>query len=1337
MDVPCPFCGALHFNRESVGKSCCHQGKVALPPLAPYPQQLQELMVGATPEAKNFQQYIRCYNGSIAFASMGAQVEAPPGTGPYCYRIHGQIYHRTGALHPPAGEPHKFAQLYILDSSAANSERLAVRDNAGCRPEVIAVLDTVIRRLNPFAVAYRQMWQIEQEEEARAQMEERPAREIVMCIRRDSASDQRRYNAPTADEVAVIFVGQDGRVPDNRDIAVYPHGEALSRISPLNPNCDPMVYPLLFPAGEPGWTPGQLHHEEHRTRVRQQITCLQFYSFRLAVRPGVFSPIHAAGKLTQQYVVDTYVRVEGNRMEFLRQNQDKLRVDLYQGLLDHVATVGDVHRVRIGTVRVLPATYQGSPRALQQNYQDAMSIVRAFGRPDLFITFTCNPRWPEIAASLLPHQRAADRPDVVARVFHLKLAQLLDDIVRRQIFGTVVAHVHVVEFQKRGLPHAHMLFILAHRDKPRDADVIDRIVSAEIPDSTTDSVLRELVRRHMIHGPCGSLNPASPCMADGQCQKDFPKAFQPSTLATVDGYPRYRRSERFTANVGQHIVDSRWVVPYNAYLLRRYDAHINVEVCASVKSVKYLFKYVYKGHDRANIELRQQARGEYDEISMFLDARYVSPPEAVWRLLEFRLHGQSHTIVRLPIHLPNFQSVFFVEGREQEALQHAAGRRTMLQAYFDLNRDDVNARSLLYQDVPRHYIMQGNRWVPRKRGGATVIGRMSMVSPKDEGRYFLRVLLAHLSGAQSDEELRTVGGQVCATHREAAQLRGLLEDDVEWAACLAEAATLQMPAQLRQLFVTILVFSQPSDPRALWEARRADLCEDFLRRMDADAAEDAALRAIEMGLAEHGLSCRTCGLPEPSAVGMEAEETDQERERQQAEDMRQHMNEEQRAAVDLVLAALDGGPVTERCFFLHGPGGTGKTYVYNTLIHLVRGRGSQVITVASTGIAATLLAGGRTAHSRFKIPVPTLHDSVCSVRANSRDADELRQAAMVIWDEASMAHAYSVQAVDQLLRDLTRTDAPFGGKVVVLGGDFRQTLPVVRRATRGGIVGASLKGSALWPRFRILRLVQNMRAGAGEQAFAEWLLQLGEGRLPCDNDGLIDLPAGCLHHGDLVKKVFERALRGEEPLSGCVILSPKNAESLAVNEEVLQLLPGEVKIYTSVDSVVCDSEEEQNNYPLEFLHSLTPTGMPPHLLNLKVGAVVMLLRNLDTRRGLCNGTRLVVRSMRDHVVEAEMLLAEHAGTRVLIPRITLTPSDTDLPFTLRRRQLPLRVAFAMTINKSQGQTFERVGLYLTDPVFTHGQLYVGFSRVRSLDRITVKLPQRTKRTANVVYSEVL
>uniref|UniRef100_A0A914VB79 Helitron helicase-like domain-containing protein n=1 Tax=Plectus sambesii TaxID=2011161 RepID=A0A914VB79_9BILA len=228
MVIPCPFCNALHFPGKSVGKSCCHKGKVVLPPLAHYPPELEELMVGASPEAKNFQQHIRSYNGSMAFASMGVQVEAPPGSGPYCFRIHGQIYHLTGALHPLEGQPRQFTQLYILDPAAANAERLAAGDNTGCLPAIMATLDAVITRVSPFVAAYQQMWQVEQEEATHAQMEQRQAHEVVMHIHQNGASDQRRYNVPTADEVAVIFVGRDGCVPDNRDIAVHLHGQALT-----------------------------------------------------------------------------------------------------------------------------------------------------------------------------------------------------------------------------------------------------------------------------------------------------------------------------------------------------------------------------------------------------------------------------------------------------------------------------------------------------------------------------------------------------------------------------------------------------------------------------------------------------------------------------------------------------------------------------------------------------------------------------------------------------------------------------------------------------------------------------------------------------------------------------------------------------------------------------------------------------------------------------------------------------------------------------------------------------------------------------------------------------
>ena len=1036
--------------------------------------------------------------------------------------------------------------------------------------------------------------------------------------------------------------------------------------------------------------------------------------------------------------------------------------------MDFISRDATERQVRIGRVVILPSNYPGGRRYFQQNYQDSMTIVRKFGRPDLFVTFTCNPGWDEVIQSLEKYHQKEHRPDIIDRVFHMKLHALLDDLTKHNVFGITIANLHVIEFQKRGLPHAHILLWLRHEDKLRDRNMIDKAIRAELPNKEEEpelfkkvslfmnifhSTFLSQVSKHMLHGPCGIHNRNSICMKDGSCSKEFPKQFQAETEESVDGYPRYRRREgkgsSFTNREGV-IVDHRWVVPYNPYLLMKYDAHINVEHCASIKAIKYLHKYVFKGSDMANIEISEQNETrDYDEISQYVDGRYVSPHEACWRLLEFKMHDRSHHIERLAIHLPLQQWIQFEEGQEQEALERASHKETTLTAYFKLNQTDSSARKLLYHEVGENYIFRNYKWTKRQRGFGSVISRMYMVSPLDRERYCLRLLLLNRKGCTSFDDLKTIDGIASQTFHQAASYLGLLDSDDEWAKCLEEASNVNAPSQLRELFSVICLFGSESlNVLSLFEQFQDAMEEDYIHNGDSkDLATSKCLNHIASCLARQGSNLSNFGLPEPDVLVIEQEVFDLAKETKLGFEMVKNINRnpEQKAAFEDIMTAVDGDS-DQKLFFIDGPGGSGKTYLYECLLHVIRGQGHKAIPTAFTGIAANLLEGGRTLHSRFGIPVPTNESSVSRIKPNQKAASDLREASIIIIDEASMVPCSILSIINKLLQDIMQNKQYFGGKTVVLGGDFRQVLPVVPRGSRAAIASASLKSSELWDKFKVLKLISNMRVTDSKKDFPDWLLKVGEGRHnghQISGDDLLQIPTECLSE-DIVEACFQGISRNTiTDFSKIAILSPLNEDCFEINRRVVDLMDGESMEYSSIDSVRCDDPIEKRNYPDEFLHSLTPSGMPQHKLCLKLGVIVMLLRNLDPKNGLCNGTRLIVKQLHRHVIEAEIL---QSGKLVFIPRIVNLSGSFELPFTLCRRQFPLRVSFAMTINKSQGQTFEKIGLFLPRPVFSHGQLYVAFSRVRSLSGLKVQIHEYDSQgkgqdgffyTHNVVYPEVL
>ena len=341
-------------------------------------------------------------------------------------------------------------------------------------------------------------------------------------------------------------------------------------------------------------------------------------------------------------------------------------------------------------------------------------------------------------------QTAVDRPDLVARVFYQKQQALLKK-VRSGHFGKVAGLVYTIEYQKRGLPHMHLLIFLEPESKIHTAEQVDSFISAQIPDQNVHPQLYEAVSKFMLHGPCTPER----CLENGLCKKHYPKTFCAQTVMKEDGYPEYARPEngRTIQKPNGNVFTNKDVVPHSPNLLVEFNCHINVEVCASIKSVKYIHKYIYKGHDRATLEME----GAVDEVKTYLDSRYISSTEAMWRIFEFPMHLEWPSVYRLPVHLPDEQMVVYdPEDDAQDVLDRAAAKETCLTGWFKANSNQdlvaAGAHDHLYQDFPSKFVWVKNTstWKIRQHGVA--IGRMYAAGPNSGERFYMRLLLTVVPG---------------------------------------------------------------------------------------------------------------------------------------------------------------------------------------------------------------------------------------------------------------------------------------------------------------------------------------------------------------------------------------------------------------------------------------------------------------------------------------------------------------------------------------------------------------------------------------------------------------
>ncbi|XP_058726700.1 ATP-dependent DNA helicase pfh1-like [Vicia villosa] len=702
----------------------------------------------------------------------------------------------------------------------------------------------------------------------------------------------------------------------------------------------------------------------------------------------------------------------------------------------------------------------------------------------------------------------------------------------------------------------------------------------------------------------------------------------------------------------------------------------------------------------------------------------------------------------------------------ENILEKASVTESMFTAWFVANGKYEEARSLTYGQFVSKFVYEkkSRTWKPRKKG--FTIGRLIWVPPTTGELFYLRLMLTVVKGPLTYEEIHKVGDTQFDTFRDACFAMGFLEDDREYIGAIREASEWGSDHFLRKLFVVMLLSNAVNRPAHVWNETWSLLSDGLLHQkrqlvhntgvsllnewnwnfnyidttilvLTEEQLKNLTLTEIEKILQANRRSL-TDFKPIPYPDGYVLQQLgnrliydersyDVPTMRTQFTSLFNALTDEQRSIFEKIMASVRAqkGVV----YFLHGYGGTGKTYMWRTLASALRSKHDICLAVATSGIASLLLPGGRTAHSKFKIHVPTMENSTCKIDYDDDVADLLRQTKLIIWDEAPMAHKHSFEALDRTLKDVMSTYSNskeiFGGKVVVFGGDFRQILPIVPRGSRSDIVHSAINASYIWRSVEVLTLTQNMRLQSGPNEvekkeiadFSKWLLQIGEGKLSEPNDGFADIQ-------------LPPELLITDYTDPIVAIVNSTYPDFSENYQSNDYLKSKAILASTLEVI-----DQINNHVLDLM-----PGLPNHLIRLKVGTPVMLMRNIDQLEGMCNGTGVMITKMGNHVIEAKIMAGKCCGNLVYIPRMDMSPSQSPWPFKLKRRQFAIIVSYAMTINKSQGQSLDTVRLYLPRDVFTHGQIYVALSRVTTKQGIEIlvydEIDKLKSTTTNIVYKEV-
>nr|KAJ0220462.1 hypothetical protein LSAT_V11C200065900 [Lactuca sativa] len=634
----------------------------------------------------------------------------------------------------------------------------------------------------------------------------------------------------------------------------------------------------------------------------------------------------------------------------------------------------------------------------------------------------------------------------------------------------------------------------------------------------------------------------------GQGPSQFPNFDWGSSLSFVLTVSVFGFSREFLGRYNGIIVDNGYVVPYNKHLCSRFDAHINVEYCGWNMMIKCLFKYISKGVDRVRLTL-QKSEGHCGGSTSVAPIA-VNEIKSFWMANTYahmKQHGGSLTF------LFTNPTIFKESARLDTLIDNPDFVVTMLTKWLHNNQKDSRGVGLTYNEYLSKYKWdtRAKAWVHRAvtiTSTSTTMGRLAYAHPTAGELFYLGIWLSHQKGCKSFVDIRTVRGQTYFTYRDVCDALGLTGDDKEWLTTFHEAAFSASSSELRSLFCHLLIFYEVGTSLLLWESAKDkmgdDICYSYMQTYstyqiipDTNIIEQQVLLDIQKTLpaSTPSKSLADFGLPLPSSSVLAVlknrlllEETSYDKQSlaSQYTYMVSQLNPHQ-------LKVHEQKKITP---FLYGHGGTGKTFMWTTLLSYLRSIGKIVLAVAASGITSLLLPSGRTTHSRFVIPIDLTDKSSCNL---------LKLTSMIIWDEAPMSDRQCFEFLDKSLRDILEDDSHFFGRMsMLLGGDFRQTLPY--------------------------------------SEFASWLLDIGDGniRTPDKEDPhsirIIHIPDMFLIKSKdqglatLIDFVYgSEILTNASPqeLSAREIICPKNETAERFNTLILSKTQGQEVVYNNYDSI--------------------------------------------------------------------------------------------------------------------------------------------------------------------------